>query len=471
MGRIEINNLGIPPLAGICTYEQACSAGYDIEINVGLLKRYNYVSTRLNQIAVAHIARVPEWEVKCALGLHMWLDAEHASMIRKRVSEMREPPLHMDKVPDERLQRLLEETIRAETTVELLTGIYRVVRPALVRALQRHLAETNPLLDHPTCRMLKLILTEEAEMLQWGRQAIEALTAAEAERQAADLWERHLQAFLQHAQGVGGNEEAEDGDRTELPAPRWDGSPYEMDAVPRRDARFTDSFNQSAKIDDYYREESRAEDERTYALLYKRLREMDVPEYMAPIIFNVKDKPWEYYADLSRQLWDEARHAMMGEVGLYQDGIPFYKYPLDLKTSYTANTQLDPLEAHLILLGIELSLMPKDTGKRYEWVVAKASGNELAAAIQDYDWADEVLHTQIGRRWLVPRIGSLEKIQEAVREIWPRWLELSEEKRALSPQSPWWDTFIADIRDSRKRLSAMQAGSAETRNARADQPE
>ena len=30
----------------------------------------------------------------------------------------------------------------------------------------------------------------------------------------------------------------------------------------------------------------------------------------------------------------------------------------------------------------------------------------LAAMIQDYDWADEILHARIGREWLVAEIGS-----------------------------------------------------------------
>jgi len=31
---------------------------------------------------------------------------------------------------------------------------------------------------------------------------------------------------------------------------------------------------------------------------------------------RTKNKPWKFYRDMSRQLWDEARHAMMGEIGL-----------------------------------------------------------------------------------------------------------------------------------------------------------
>ena len=29
----------------------------------------------------------------------------------------------------------------------------------------------------------------------------------------------------------------------------------------------------------------------------------------------------------------------------------------------------------------------------------------MAATLQDYDWADEVLHAQLGRLWYIPQIG------------------------------------------------------------------
>jgi len=451
MTRAAIDNLGIPPLAGLCSYEEACRAGYGVEENVNLLKRYNYVNRRVNEILTAHLPRTQEWEVKCGMGLHIWLAAEHCTLLRKRVSEMREPPLHLDACPDPRLEQWMDEAIRSKTTPELLAGVYRVVLPALAESYERHLAETNPMIDHPTCRILKIMLSEAKEMIAWGEQALYAVVENGPAREEAESWARHLLRFLSAAGGIHGDSES--ADTQDLPMPRSDGSPYEMDVVPKRDGRFVDPFNQSALIDDYYRDEDRPPDERTYALLYKRLREMDVPEYMAPILYKTKGKPWDYYADLSRQLWDETRHAMMGEVGLYRDGVPFYRFPIDMKTSVTANTQLEPLQAHLILTGIELSLMPKETGKRFEWVVAMASGNDLAAAIQDYDWADEVLHAQIGRRWLVPEFGSLQNLQSAYDRLWPTWWARSLEKRGLSEQSPWWEQFLHDIRESRKRLA------------------
>jgi hypothetical protein len=82
---------------------------------------------------------------------------------------MRHPPLFLDKVPDERLQLLMEEAIRSESTLEFLVAIYRVIKPEMIRSLKKYLSEANPLVDLPTYRTLKLILDEDEMMLQWGQ--------------------------------------------------------------------------------------------------------------------------------------------------------------------------------------------------------------------------------------------------------------------------------------------------------------
>jgi hypothetical protein len=444
--KVIIDNRGIPPLAGICNYESALKEGYSVERNVDLLRRYNYVKKTVHQIYNAHLARTPEWEVKCAFSYHLWLEAEHCTDIRKRVSEMREPPLKLDTIFDENLKKLLDEVIRAEDTIELLVGIYQVIKPEIIKSLKKHLDETNPIADQPTHRLLKIILMEEEEMLSWGKTTISALIQNEEQEERAKSWEKHLTAFLQFAGGISGDLYNE---TVELPKPRADDNDYEMDAVPQRDERFKDNFNQSALIDEYFQDPSRSLEERTCALLYKRLREMDVPEWMAPIIFKTKDKPWEYYVDLSRQLWDEARHAMLGEIGLYQVGVPFYKYPVDLKSSMSLNIHFEPLKAHLILWAIEQGLMPKKTGKQWEWEIATQSENKLAATIQDYDWADEVLHTQIGRKWLVPQFGGLENAKAEIGNLMRKWGESQIKYREMSKQEEWWTRFMEEVHQNK----------------------
>jgi hypothetical protein len=143
---------------------------------------------------------------------------------------------------------------------------------------------------------------------------------------------------------------------------------------------------------------------------------------MASIIAETKGKPWAYYVDMTRQLWDEARHAMMGEVGFVHAGIDWARLvPINFTWSLALNTQLTPIERHAVLYFIEQGLMPK-TGKRFEWEVGAASGDAYALMIQDYDWADEVLHAHIGRDWFVKAYGDAKKAVEYGDKCWSKVL-------------------------------------------------
>ena len=95
-------------------------------------------------------------------------------------------------------------------------------------------------------------------------------------------------------------------------------------------------------------------------MLYKRLREIDVPEMMASIIAETAGKPWDYYRDMSRQLWDEARHAMMGEVGFVALGVDWTKARITVNWSHRLNTECTPIERHAVLYFIEQGLMTQD---------------------------------------------------------------------------------------------------------------
>jgi hypothetical protein len=442
-------SLGLPPLGGIATYQEAARTGLAVERNVQLLKRYAYVERRLMEISISHICGVPEWEVKCALSLHCWLDAEHATVFRDRVGEMREPPLHLDTVPDERLAAFLDEALHAQDTVELLVGIYRLIKPAVVDAYRRHLAETNPLVDQPTCRQLRLLLDEEQEMIAWGEAALAALTADATAATRASAWNAHLQAYLRAAGGIWGD--VPTGEDT-LPPPRAT-TPFRVELVPRRDERFGDLFNFSSFVDTISADVTRSPAERTLALMYKRLREMDVPEWLAPVIAQTPDKPWPYYRELARQLWDEARHAMMGEVGFESMGVDWTALPVPIANAYVINTRLTPLERHAVLYAIEQRLMRRETGKRYEWETAVAAGDPLLATFQDYDWADEVLHTQIGRRWLVAEMGDREAVLRCADAAWEKVQEAyaGEPQLNQADKTNWWPAFYASIQQHAHR--------------------
>ena len=440
--------LGIPELAGLATYEEAAHVGYSVDENVRRLLRLHWVERRLMQIAVARLPATPEWEVKCALAFHQWQDVEHADALRRRIGEMRSPLPKLDAAPDAALDGFLEEVLRARDTVELLGGAYVVARAALCDAYREHFTHTNPLVDQPTRRVLRANLAENEEALDWGARARAALLAGDVEARArAAAWDAHLRAYLEAAGGVagGGGQSCGDAAAPILPPPRA-AQPFVPDMHPRRDARFEGQYNFSFPPHVVYSAPGVSPEERNLALLCKRTLELDVPEMMASIIVERQDRPWEFYRDYSRQLWDEARHAMMGTVALEARGVDWTRIPLNVSFALRLNLHASPLERQIMLYGIEQSLMAGETGKRFEYETAAAAGDALSAHFHDYDWADEVLHAQIGRRWVVKAEGipAAEAIERA-RAIHTRTWAALDAYRHRDEQLDWWPGFVRQV--------------------------
>jgi hypothetical protein len=433
---------GVPELAGLTTYADAARIGYPIEENVRRLLRYQWTERRLMTDLLSHLTAEPVWEVKCGYALHQWQDAEHADWLRRRIGEMRHPVPALDTAPDRGLDTLLEEALRSNDAVELLAGSYGVVGAALARAYREHLAETNPLVDHPTRRVLQRALLDHEESLAWARAALAGLTRGNPAASArAAAWRDHLAAYLEAAGGIAGTAPAQP---PALPARRAT-APFVPDFHPRRDPRFTGQHEFEFPPHALYNDPRLPADERNLALLAKRALEMDVPEMMASIIVERTGQPWEFYLDYSRQLWDECRHAMMGSVAFEARGVDWTRIPLNVGFSLRLNLHATPLERQTLLYAIEQSLMPAETGKRSEYQTAVEAGDALSTHFHDYDWADEVLHAQIGRRWLKREAISTEQALERAQDIHERtWAALAQ-YRAGEPQADWWDAFVRRV--------------------------
>jgi hypothetical protein len=430
----------IPPLAGL-DVEQAARIGFSVEDNVRRLLRYHWIERRLVEVAHAHLAATPEWEVKCALALHQWLDAEHVDALRRRIVEMRHPAPRLDRAPDAALEAFLDELLRTRASVELLVGIYGVARPALLAAYRDHLARTNPLVDHPTKRVLEIAAAEEQEAVSWGARAIAALASDDPDvRRQGGAWQRHLSAYLAAAGGVAGDAPAASGN---LPSPRA-AEPFAPDFRPRRDARFAGLHQFEFPPHQVYNAPDVPADERNLALLCKRALEMDVPEMMASFLWERRDQPWEFTRDYARQLWDEARHAMMGTVGLAARGIDWTKIPLNVGFSLRLNLHASPQERQVVLWAIEQSLMPGETGKRFEHETARAAGDDLSAHFHDYDWADEVLHSRIGRRWLARDGVALDDAMKLAQRVHDRTWDALDRYREAGDGWAWWRAFVLE---------------------------
>ncbi len=429
----------IPALAGIASYENAARVGLSVDENVARLLRFHWVERRLMATLIAHLTAEPVWEVKCAFALHQWQSAEHVNALRGRIGEMRNPVPPLDAPPDDALDVFVRELLHARGTAELLAGLYGVAYSALAEAYRDQLARTNPLVDHPTRRLISVALAETDDAVKWGKEALAAVCQGDREAVTrADAWESHLRALLVAAGGVAGEQPA-------VPASRAlrSAQPFVADFHPRRDERFTGVYNFEFPPHVVYNDPRVPADERNLALLCKRALEMDVPEMMASFITERTGQSWEFHYDYSRQLWDEARHAMMGTVALQARGIDWKsELPLNISFALRLNLHATALERQTMLYAIEQSLMPADTGKRFEYETALEAGDPLSAHFQDYDWADEVLHTQIGRRMLrrdgITRDAAVEQAAAIHEKTWAAL----EGYRSREAQENWWPAFV-----------------------------
>ena len=417
----------LPALAGLGTMTDAMGIGLSVEECVRRLKRHHWTWRRLHQIFIARLTAEPIYELKMGFSLHAHYAAEHAAAWRRRVGEMREPPLGLDVVPDPFLDAFFDEIGSAPDTAALLVGLYEHAVPALHAALERHMADTNCLFDQPSRRICRFALLEVAEMQAYGAQAVSALVESERREELAG-WERLLRDLLANAGGLDGTEET-----PASPARRLVRRSAERDRTyeraPRRDERFPDPYNMGVHAEAFLYDPTMPAAPKTLMMYYKRLREIDVPEMMASIIAETPEQPWPYAVDMTRQLWDEARHAMMGEVGFVRAGIDWRRFVrVNFTWSLALNTQLTPLERHAVLYFIEQGLMPSN-GKRFEWEM-----------VQDYDWADEVLHARIGREWYVKQMGGRQQAIDYGDRCWSKVLIDWKRYQAdgVTQHENWW---------------------------------
>lgn len=437
----------LPPFAGVVNAVDAQRPGLPVRDATAILHRLAYVKQRLAIAAAVFLPSTPEWEAKCAFALHAWTDADHAALLYTRIGEMREPAPAPADVPDDLLCAAMDDVLAASGSAERIAVLYGAVRPALMDAIARYLAGTNPLCDQPTVRVLTTIAAQEREVDAWGGGALRAT----ASNPSALEWQAHVREAIGAAGGIDGRLE-----RGPAPAPRY-ARPYRFDVMPARDDRFRAIFDTSTPADVVYLDQERGADERNAALMFKRLREMDVPEVIAGIVAERwaeernsvdRGRPWAYYASMLRQVWDEARHAMLGQALMEARGIDWTTLPVNVTFSWKLAKYCTPLERHILLYAIEQSLMPRDRGKPYEHRVATESGDPLSALFHDFDWADEVLHVEIARRCLRPELpGGLAEARERADALWARITETLERDPppADAAAADWWPRFARQV--------------------------
>jgi uncharacterized ferritin-like protein (DUF455 family) len=105
---------------------------------------------------------------------------------------------------------------------------------------------------------------------------------------------------------------------------------------------------------------------------------------------------WEWIRDAGRWTYDEARHMLMGKRRLDAWGLPAAATPLG-GYIYEACAGQDPLYR----LGMLGYFETKNIGRKKERAQAfHELGDTTSETDMEFDWADETLHAEYGRRWM-----------------------------------------------------------------------
>jgi hypothetical protein len=336
------------------------------------------------------------WETKQVLARHLWEDSEHMWSLFERATELRGSKTALARAPTDRLSAALAEVLYAPSEACYLAGVYRVIKPALIQAYRQHLTETHALVDQPTIRALRQILQEEEDHVTFVGENLNEMIASGAEMSSASAWCAHLDDWLAFAGGVLGTVPA----RSEQPDTFADRT-FRLPAVPGRDARFTAVLNHKGSSLD------RERAGRLTWMMRVRLHEMAAAEVPASVLFESPDLPPAFYRDAARQIWDEVRHSMFGQAALEAEGASLNELH-SFVGDYTWTIDRPPADRYVWLtIGLENKFMRYPPGKREEYEFCRDQAQHPRMTLyQDYDWADEVVHAQMGRRWAPVLMGN-----------------------------------------------------------------
>lgn len=384
------------PFMGIDNWDRI---GLSVEESARRLQRIAYVDRHCMRLEAGHMTARPEYEVKGALARFTWQDAEFTNQLRNRCKQLRMGVRAFEKCPDAALKLLMVKILESHNTLNLLVALFEVLKPASIEAIRAYLSEAQPLVDEPTIHLLQHQLMDREGQMVWGKQAIAHFmeSASVEEKANAERWKLYIGALLQAAGGI-------DGRTGRVPVDTGlmvSTEPFELPYASTRDPRFQTSVIKMTGVTFEDNDQGRF-----LQMMLSRYFEMSPAEGVAYVHFSTEGKPWAFYYDTARHLWDEVRHCWFGEAALRSKGYDVHAIP-NWTGWYDMTSQLfnkDEAYTHLTI-AIEKAAMKYPPGKREEWEFCRDIAQDpLMTTFQDFDWADEVVHAGFGQKWIIEEL-------------------------------------------------------------------
>jgi hypothetical protein len=359
-----------------------------------VLTRFHYLERALALAAGGWIAGTGSLDTKAALARAVWQQTLAGDALRERVFELRYPSRFLEEGADAPLIRVYEAGIDAPDADAFQAGLVALLHDLLTRC-NDFLAATDELDDGPTARILRQMAQDTEE------QAAALATPGARPRPGMDTWVQQLVHSL-----------------TTLEPPT--GTPFRLAEQPARDERYLASsfYWPDTIVPGYPYGEGKALQIRSAV---SHLNEVWAVDTAGAILHALAPElGWEWIRDAGRWTYDEARHMLMGKRRLDSWGLPPEKTPLG-GYIYEAGAGEDPLYR----LGMLGYFETKNIGRKRERAAAfHAMGDTTSETDMEFDWADETLHAEYGRRWLKQLLAARGQDPEGWQAVLDRCEEL-----------------------------------------------
>jgi uncharacterized ferritin-like protein (DUF455 family) len=371
---------------------------YTVEQNAAIFTAYFSLEFELFSSLAGYIPSVPELSVKCDLSYHLHSGMLRAKAFRERLGDfLISSPEH--KTPAE-WKNFVRHLLTAPNPAALFGALYRVVRPAQRMAYRLHAETTLQVNDAPSRDLLEMCLPGLEREIEWGEALLNRCAQAGQESDAA--FEAEIREHLRALGGPMGQNRPPDAPATaKYPAFK---KAKEMELEERFAIRSADRYT----LPDWPEYEA-------IPSAYTHFTELPVIDICATIVYDGRalKLPFEFFADFTRQLWDECRHCRMGFERLQAFGVDPYSVPIPVgHYSVWANLGLLHRIASLTQVGEACSFQPKR-----QWVRAAWDRQDPFSALEhEYDIVDERTHVKFGKRW-IPEIMKLTKDERTVKDV------------------------------------------------------
>lgn len=280
---------------------------------------------------------------------------------------------------------LLDRLCHAESQADLLlAGMIEIPR-VLINAIDDYLRRNEGVYDLPSVALLEADRDELKKQMVWAQGALDEM-AMKAEIPAAAFTDSikllctDLPAQLR-----------EHNDHTIAPVKRG----RRIGVLPFANAKLPLEFHHLEFGPEPLSDNASYSDcARYHAANF--LQEVQAADSCASTLFDAPDMPWDFFIDMSRHMWDEARHAMFGEAKLLEFGTSAAATGLSTK-AYSMRQMLSPVDRYAALSTQEADAFP---GKHQGLKDAVANNDASSAKAWSYDIADETQHLRFGTKWI-----------------------------------------------------------------------